>query len=328
MSRRFAQDAGPPTYEKSETFDVGSSCDFPPPRGTSPYLSSMDSADAPSGSDPPPGAGMRPRDELMFDASKEYYREYRRIVFDFDYWANMRSSTRFIFGILNMPRSFILANVAVPVFILTAWAAAAAALHYGGAGAAIASAAPALAQYFPAKFDDAPIALSASILPLLLVFRTNSAYGRFDEARKMWGLLLNRTRDLVRMAIAFLPVEDQHRKATFARWTIALSIALKSHLRPYDNLKEDMRGLLTAAEMKMFMGADHKARPSLRAPLMMALKAALDVPQQHRGVGPCQPVFVLGAGGVLPASALGAHRQGRHLQDAEAAAQPRAHGVQ
>ena len=35
-------------------------------------------------------------------------------------------------------------------------------------------------------------------LSLLLVFRTNAAYGRWDEARKMKGLLLNRSRDLMR----------------------------------------------------------------------------------------------------------------------------------
>ena len=35
-------------------------------------------------------------------------------------------------------------------------------------------------------------------LSLLLVFRTNTAYARWDEARKMKGLLLNRSRDLMR----------------------------------------------------------------------------------------------------------------------------------
>ncbi len=27
---------------------------------------------------------------------------------------------------------------------------------------------------------------------------TNSSYGRWDEARKMWGLIVNRSRDFVR----------------------------------------------------------------------------------------------------------------------------------
>lgn len=35
------------------------------------------------------------------------------------------------------------------------------------------------------------------------VFRTNSSYNRWDEARKFWGLNINHTRDLNRMAAAW-----------------------------------------------------------------------------------------------------------------------------
>lgn len=38
---------------------------------------------------------------------------------------------------------------------------------------------------------------------LLQVFRTNSSYKRWDEARKFWGLNINHTRDLNRMATAW-----------------------------------------------------------------------------------------------------------------------------
>ncbi len=40
-------------------------------------------------------------------------------------------------------------------------------------------------------------------LSLLLVFRTNAAYGRWDESRKMQGLLVNRSRDLVCQVCVF-----------------------------------------------------------------------------------------------------------------------------
>ena len=36
--------------------------------------------------------------------------------------------------------------------------------------------------------------ITNATLGLLLVFRTNASYGRWDEARKMWGLMVNRTR--------------------------------------------------------------------------------------------------------------------------------------
>ena len=46
--------------------------------------------------------------------------------------------------------------------------------------------------------------LQTVALSLLLVFRTNAAYGRWDEARKMQGLLLNRSRDLTRQVLGRL----------------------------------------------------------------------------------------------------------------------------
>ena len=41
-----------------------------------------------------------------------------------------------------------------------------------------------------------PQGLTSFALSLLLVFRTNSSYGRFDEARKIWGGILNRARNI------------------------------------------------------------------------------------------------------------------------------------
>ena len=38
---------------------------------------------------------------------------------------------------------------------------------------------------------------------MVTVFRTNTSYGRWDEARKFWGLNINHTRDLNRMATAW-----------------------------------------------------------------------------------------------------------------------------
>lgn len=185
----------------------------------------------------------------------------------------MRSTTRYkltthwtryrTLGTLNLfPFGHILASVAGPSLAITGVAGAvyaAASLHLGEA---LVATVPWLAA-FPFKLNDAPIAISGSILPLLLVFRTNNSAIRYDEARKMWGLLLNRTRDLAREAIAFFPRDAVTQKLTFARWLMVYSIALKCHLRPYDNLKADLDGLLTQREMELFMSADHKARSRL-----------------------------------------------------------------
>ena len=45
-----------------------------------------------------------------------------------------------------------------------------------------------------------PHTLLGSALGLLLVFRTNAAYQRFQEGRKLWEQLLNVSRDIARMS--------------------------------------------------------------------------------------------------------------------------------
>ena len=110
------------------------------------------------------------------------------------------------------------------------------------------------------KVSEAPATLTGSILVVLVTFRTNNAYKRFDEARKMWGLLLNRSRDVVRQCVSFFPQEAMQRKATFARWSIALSQTLKCHLRPgyAEDLGKDLEGVLSKEEVELVMTADHK----------------------------------------------------------------------
>jgi ion channel-forming bestrophin family protein len=106
---------------------------------------------------------------------------------------------------------------------------------------------------------------SSFALSLLLVFRTNSSYGRFDEARKLWGLLLNRSRDVVRQAVAFFPTDTWDAKATFARWVIIVSKALLCRLRADGSLRHEAGGVLGRAEMQPLLAAEH--------PVVLALQA-------------------------------------------------------
>lgn len=104
---------------------------------------------------------------------------------------------------------------------------------------------------------EMPLTITSFALSLLLVFRTNSSYGRFAEARQIWGMVLNRSRDLVRMAIAFFPVSDWDGKATFSRWTIAYSKCLLCHLRPGSSLREEVSQTLCREEMQVLLAVNH-----------------------------------------------------------------------
>eukprot|EP00887_Chlorella_sp_A99_P001239 scaffold14.g1239.t1 len=101
--------------------------------------------------------------------------------------------------------------------------------------------------------------LTAFALSLLLVFRTNSSYDRWWEARKLWGGVVNRSRDLVRQGLTFYRDEDVQLKEVLARYTMAFPVVLMAHLRA------DMD---VAAELKARRGRGCSQRGSVARPLL------------------------------------------------------------
>lgn len=72
--------------------------------------------------------------------------------------------------------------------------------------------------------------LAGTALSLLLVFRTNSSYDRFWEGRKLWGGIVNETRNLARAAAIFLREAPDLRRA-LGRWTVTFPYATVGVLR-------------------------------------------------------------------------------------------------
>src|SRR4051812_8964752 len=69
------------------------------------------------------------------------------------------------------------------------------------------------------------------VISLLLVFRTNTAYDRWWEGRRLWGDLVNNSRNLMMKIHAFLPAEKKDAKNEFRILIGNYSLALKEHLR-------------------------------------------------------------------------------------------------
>ncbi|MBF9222822.1 bestrophin family protein [Hymenobacter ruricola] len=79
------------------------------------------------------------------------------------------------------------------------------------------------------------------MLSLLLAFRTNTAYDRFYEGRRLWGQLTNNCRNLAGLLHARLPAHDQARRAYLAGLLSNFPLALEGHLRSkikFHNLAE------------------------------------------------------------------------------------------
>lgn len=93
-------------------------------------------------------------------------------------------------------------------------------------------------EVFHATFKNTAIvhSLVGFALSLFLVFRTNSAYDRWWEGRKIWGGLVNNSRSLA-MKINYMPF-DQSTKLILGQLIVAFVFALKEHLRDGVKVKE------------------------------------------------------------------------------------------
>lgn len=93
-----------------------------------------------------------------------------------------------------------------------------------------------------------PVAVLGSALAIFVAFRNNSAYGRWWEARTIWGGIVNSSRVLARLAIAFSEshthqpgfdaARSQHFQRSFTYKCIAWVHALRLHLRKQDTWHE------------------------------------------------------------------------------------------
>ncbi len=114
--------------------------------------------------------------------------------------------------------------------------------------------------YGPRWLDEVAIpetahSLIGTSLGLLLVFRTNASYDRFWEGRKLWGGIVNETRNLARQAASWLR-EDRDLANQTIHWTIAYASSTMSRLRGTKALGP-MQTQLPAAEVTAALSADH-----------------------------------------------------------------------
>jgi putative membrane protein len=97
------------------------------------------------------------------------------------------------------------------------------------------------------------------VLGLLLVFRTNTAYDRFWEGRKVWGSLVNTVRNLARQiwtAIAENKPEDRKAKVETLRLLVAFAVATKLHLRG-ERLNSELEPLMSADRYQILQTMNH-----------------------------------------------------------------------
>ena len=97
------------------------------------------------------------------------------------------------------------------------------------------------------------------VLGLLLVFRTNTAYDRFWEGRKLWGTLVNTVRNFSRQIWLMVPekeVNDTAHKIVTLKLLVAFAVATKLHLRG-EKVNSEIEALTSSEQYTKLQTMNH-----------------------------------------------------------------------
>lgn len=103
------------------------------------------------------------------------------------------------------------------------------------------------------SFSTIGLAVPGVVLGLLLVFRTNTAYERFWEARKLWGGQITTSRSIAQSVWNVIPTVDEshaREKQKITQLLIAFAVATKLHLRS-EPMSQELPNLLSLEQSEL-----------------------------------------------------------------------------
>eukprot|EP00667_Euglena_gracilis_P007547 EG_transcript_7621 len=210
------------------------------------------------------------KDEHPIDDAAERRRLDQRVVFDADRWRKHRSASRFLRAFPTIPMSSVMLQTLKPVLTCTMFTIFICMIQV-------------VSDSFFFHLPTSLFALSGPTLGLLLVFRTNSSYERWDGARKMIGMVKNRSEDLVRQTCVHFPADRPDLKEQMLRYTQAFFFALKVHLRSGPGgleddgqLTKDLTPILKPRELYLLQQAQNRPAHILQCMTRVMHAARLD----------------------------------------------------
>ncbi len=130
---------------------------------------------------------------------------------------------------------------------------------------------------YPVAIPTLAVLIPNIVLGLLLVFRTNTAYDRFWEGRKLWGTIVNASRNLARQIWIVVPAQtqaDRVGKVQTLRSLVAFAVATKLHLRQ-ETVNDELAGLIAPDKFEKLKGMNNP-------PLEVAFWISDYLQQQYR----------------------------------------------
>jgi predicted membrane chloride channel (bestrophin family) len=161
----------------------------------------------------------------------ESSRKYRRTIYTHDDWLAHRSNDKLLGPIISMFSSGIVRQVKNKILVVSSVA------------------------FFVVFWNDLlcpwngnlphltlptlPFTLSSPALGLLLVFRTNSSYQRWLEARSRWGIIVSQSRNSIRMASTFTDTTTEEGKKAIDDLARAVWVASRTAMNKLSGRTED-----------------------------------------------------------------------------------------
>ena len=118
-----------------------------------------------------------------------------------------------------------------------------------------------LANYLEQNFqiqiglEITPFEFVGAVLGLLLVLRTNAGYDRWWEARKLWGGIVNQSRNLALGSLTYGPHHPEWRNQ-FIHWAMAFPHVARHSLRG-EELSPEVVALVGAGEARRMTNSGH-----------------------------------------------------------------------
>ncbi|XP_002965156.2 UPF0187 protein At3g61320, chloroplastic [Selaginella moellendorffii] len=180
------------------------------------------------------------------DAQKEQNMPNRRAFYSNNDWLRHRSSLRHARHMASTFSSRVIISLIPPVFTVTGISVLVTLYN-----ALVESRwAPGFLPVLHAP--SLPYELTAPALALLLVFRTDTSYSRYDEARKTWTEVISSTKNLARLTEAWIHNDD------LMRYIVAFPLALKCHLIMGSDMEAELRKVLDERDLAFVLNAKHR----------------------------------------------------------------------
>ncbi|KAI3703198.1 hypothetical protein L1987_73104 [Smallanthus sonchifolius] len=217
----------------------------------------------------------------------------RRPLYKHEDWIRHRSSVRHLRHLLSSLSSRVILSLVPPVLAFTLVAAVVASYNTAVLWHL-------LPEIFPVlRASSLPYQLTAPALALLLVFRTEASYSRFEEGRKAWSKVISGTNDFARQVMISVE-KDSSLKTALLQYIMAFPVALKCHLVNESDIGRDLHGLLEDDDLQILLSSNH--HPLCIIQFISQSMKLLDIeePKQtvleskvtcfHEGIGVCEQI--------------------------------------